>query len=210
MKPSLWIDADARRRLESVITEAEQHTEGEIVLMVVRACDAYEGVGWRVGVSLAVLASLGVAALDPTPAPLFVLAAQGVALLAGHGLAHLEPLRRHLLPHALVERRVAERARRAFAERGLERTRARTGILLFVAALERRVVVLGDVGIDAALDPDESWQQVIDLAVAGLREGGAVEGLEAALRRCAEMLARHVPALVPRIDQLPDAVVVED
>jgi putative membrane protein len=210
MKPSEWIDAEARRRLEAVITDAEQRTEGEIVLMVVRACDAYEGVGWRVGVTLALLAALGMIAWEPTLSPLLVLAVQAVALRAGHGRARLEPLRRRRLPAALVERRLAERARRAFAERGLERTRARTGILLLVAQLERRVVVLGDVGIDAVLDPDESWQQVIALAVAGLREGRAVEGLEAALGRCAEMLARHVPAQTPRVDQLPDAVVIED
>jgi putative membrane protein len=80
-----------------------------------------------------------------------------------------------------------------------------------VAALfERRVVVLGDEGIDRALDPDESWQAVVDLAVAGLRSGAAADGLEAAVRRCGAILARHLPPPLPNPDELPNALVLEE
>jgi len=210
MRPGELIDAEGRTRLEAVITELEHHTEGEVVLVVVHACDEYGSVGWRVGVTFAAIAYLA-AELFVAPLPHWAyLGIQALALLLGHGVARIEAVRRVLLPRALVEQRLAERARRAFAEQGLERTRGRTGVLLLVSTLERRVVVLGDSGIDAVLDPDESWQQVIDLAVAGLREGRAVEGLETALRRCGEMLAHHVPPRTPRADQLPNAVVIEE
>ncbi len=210
MRPGELIDAEGRARLEAAITELERTTEGEVVLVVVGACDEYGSVGWRVGVTFAAIAYLA-AGLFVAPLPHWAyLAIEALAVLAGHGVARIEAVRRVLLPRALVEQRLAERARRAFAERGLERTRGRTGVLLLVSTLERRVAVLGDSGIHAALDPDESWQQVIDLAVDGLRGGRAVEGLEAALRRCGEMLARHVPPRSPRVDQLPNAVVIED
>src|SRR5690606_38102160 len=102
-------------------------------------------------------------------------------------------------------------ARRCFREQGLTRTRGRTGILLFVALRERRVVVLADAGIHRVLDPDERWEQVVDLVRAGLRDGRAVEGLEAGVRRCGEILARHVPVDPARdLDELPNAIVVED
>lgn len=208
MRASELIDPAALQHLEAVVAEAERETGGEIVVAVVRACDEYGAVGWRLGVALAALVFLGLGWLVPPLPWTAYLAAQAAALGLGHALARVEAVRRALLPPALVERRVAERARRCFAEEGLTRTRGRTGILLFVALLEHRVVVLADEGIHRALDPDESWQQVVDLAVAGLREGRAVEGLEAAVRRCGEILARHLPAAVPNPDELPNRLVV--
>jgi putative membrane protein len=208
VRASELIDPAALQHLEAVVAEAERETGGEIVVAVVRACDEYGAVGWRLGVALAALVFLGLGWLVPPLPWTAYLAAQAAALALGHGVARLEAVRRALLPPALVERRVAERARRCFAEEGLRRTRGRTGILLFVALLERRVVVLADEGIHRVLDPDESWQQVVDLAVAGLREGRAVEGLEAAVRRCGEILARHLPAAERNPNELPNRLVV--
>jgi putative membrane protein len=177
---------------------------------VVRACGEYGGAGWRLGVLLAALAFLALVLFAPPLASGFYLGVQAVALALGHGAARLDSVRRRLLPGALVEQRVAERARRAFLENGLTRTSGRTGILIFVALLERRVVVLADEGIDRVLEAGESWQEVVGLALRGLREGRAVEGLEAAVRRCGEILDRHVPAPSRNPDELPNALVLED
>jgi putative membrane protein len=210
MRPTRLVDPAARQRLETTLFEVERHTRGEVVVVVVRACDEYGSAGWRLGVMLAALAFVALVVFAPPDTPWHLLAAQALALAAGHALARIDAIRRSLLPQPLVETRVAERARRAFAENGLAATRERTGILLFVALLERRVVVLADEGIHRALDPDERWQQVVDLAVAGLREGRAVDGLEAAVARCGEILARHVPAAEHDVDELPNRVVLED
>ena len=211
MRPSQLFDAAARQRLESAVVEAERATGGELVVAVVHACDEYGSAGWWAGCALAALAFLALGIFLPALPWTAYLAAQAAALAAGHGLARLDGVRRRLLPQRLVARRVAERARRCFAENGLARTRGRTGVLIFVALLERRVVVLADEGIHRALDPDESWQQVVDLAVDGLRRGQPVEGIEAAVRRCGEILARHLPAISPNPNELPNPpVVLED
>jgi putative membrane protein len=208
MHASELIDPAARQHLETVVAEAEQRTGGEIVVAVAPACDEYGSVGWRLGVALAALVFLAMGwFLPPLPWTAY-LAAQAATLALAHAFARLDPVRRALLPGDLVEQRVAQRARRCFAEEGLTRTRGRTGILIFVALLERRVVVLGDEGIDRVLDPDESWRQVVELAVAGLRAGRAAEGLEAAVRRCGEILARHLPAVAANPDELPNHVVM--
>ena len=208
MKVSKLIDPAARQRIEAAIAEQERRSGGEIVVAVVGACDEYGSAGWRLGAALAALAFLGLG-LFARPLPWTAyLAAQGVALAVGHGLARAEGVRRWLLPHHLAERRVIERARRCFAEQGLTRTRGRTGILILAALLERRVVVLADEGIHRALGPDESWQEVVELAVAGMRERRPVPGLEAAVRRCGEILAAHLPAPAVNPDELPNAVVV--
>jgi len=204
------IDPADRLRLEASVVEAERATAGELVVCVVGACDEYGSLGWRLGVTLAALALLAGAAIWSEATSLDLLGMQCAALLLGHGLARLAPLRRALLPEALLERHVAERARAAFAEHGLTRTVGRTGILLFVALLERRVVVLADEGIHQVLGPDESWQEVVDLATAGLRSGHAADGLEAAIRRCGEILRAHLPAAPRHLNELPNAIVLED
>jgi putative membrane protein len=209
--PARLLDAEARARLADAVRDAERVTRGEIVLAVVRACDEYGSAPWRLGVLLAVIATCGLAAVAE-PLPWWaVLSAQALAIAAAHAASRIDAVRRHLLPPALVEQRVQERARSAFLENGLARTRERTGILVFVALLERRVVVLADRGIHAALDPEESWEEVVELALQGLRSGRASEGLLAAIRRCGEILARHCPASQQRdVDELPNAVVIED
>lgn len=210
MRASDWLDPAARQHLEAVVAEAERTTGGEIVVAVVGACDRDAALGWRLGVVLAATLFLGLGWLAPPLPWTGYLAAQAAALGVGHALARSATLRRALLPDALVEQRVAARARRCFAEEGLVRTRGRTGILIFVALLERRVVVLGDEGIDRVLDAGETWQQVVDLATAGLRAGRIVEGLEAAVRRCGEILSRHLPAAASDTDELPNRLVVLD
>jgi putative membrane protein len=208
MRASELIDPASRQHLEAVVAEAERTTGGEIVVAVVHACDEYGALGWQLGAALAAVVFLALGwFVAPLPWTAY-LASQVAAMALGHGIGRIEPVRRALLPAGLVEERVAQRARRCFAEQGLTRTRGRTGILLFVALLEHRVLVLADEGIDRALGPDESWQQVVDLAVAGLREGRAVEGLEAAVRRCGEILARHLPAAAENPDELPNRLVV--
>jgi putative membrane protein len=209
--PGRLLDVEARRHLAEAVRAAERRTRGEIVLMVVRACDEYGSAGWRLGVALAVAAFCGLHAFA-APQPWWVyLLAQLAGLLLGHALARFDPLRRLLLGPRLAEERVHERARSAFLENGLARTHGRTGILLFVALLERRVVVLADAGIHGVLDPGESWEEVVELALEGLRSGRAVQGLEAAIGRCGEILVHHFPVSPERnTDELPNAVVIED
>lgn len=210
MRPSELIDPADRLRIESAVIDAERSTAGEIVVAVVHECDEYGSAGWRFGVTLAALVYLLLAS-SASGLPLWAyLAAQGVALAVGHLLGRRDGLRRRFISETLMETRVAERAQRAFAENGLQRTARRTGILIFVALLERRVVVLADEGIDMVLDPGEAWGDVVELALQGLRTGRAADGLIAAVQRCGKILAHHLPAPERNVDELPNAVVMED
>lgn len=199
-----------RMRIETAVQEAELGHSGEIVVVVVDACDEYGSAGWRFACVLAALALLGLGWLRPETTLAGLLGAQALALAAGHWLARRPALRRRLLPEPLVAQRVHERAMRAFAEHGLARTRGRTGVLLLLSALERRVVVLADEGVQRVLAPEERWEDVVALATAGLREGRAADGIVAAVRRCGEILARVVPQDGASPDELPRALVVEE
>lgn len=210
MRPTKLVSPEDRLRIETAIAEAERETSGEIKVVVVQACDAYAFVPWRLGVLLAALVLLAVVVRgDDVPAAA-LLGAQAVALGAGLLLGRLPAVRHHLVSDAVQEARVGERARQAFAEHGLARTQNRTGILVFVTLLEHRVVVLADEGIHRALGPGERWEDVVGLVLDGIRSGRAADGLLAAVRRCGEILAAHLPPPPVQADEIRNLVVLED
>jgi len=208
--PSVLLDPADRLRIEGAVLEAERNTAGEIVVAVVGSCAEYESAGWRLGAALALLGFLGAWIFAPEIGLGILLGAQAVGLVLGHLLARIQRIRRSLVSDRLMQECAERRAWSAFAENGLARTAQRTGILIFVALFEHRVILLGDEGVDQVLDPDESWEEVVDLLLDGVREQRATEGILAAVRRCGEILQMHLPAPPRNLDQLPTALILED
>jgi putative membrane protein len=161
-------------------------------------------------VAVALLGSLGAAIFAPEIGLGGLLGVQAVGLVLGHLLARIQLLRRAMISERFMQECAERRAWGAFAENGLARTAERTGILIFVALFEHRVIVLGDEGVDRVLDPEESWEEVVDLLLAGVREKRATEGILAAVQRCGEMLQTHLPAAPRTPNQLPTALILED
>ncbi|MEK7703528.1 MAG: hypothetical protein AAB426_01105, partial [Myxococcota bacterium] len=140
---------DERGRIEAAVAEVERHTAGEIVVAVVHECHRYGSSRalatglWSLGLTLLVYAVV------PTLPAIWLIATE--VPLAGLVWAALswQPLRRLLLPATHAQAAVAARAMQLFAERGVYDTRDRSGLLIVIAELERRVVILGDTGIHA-------------------------------------------------------------
>jgi putative membrane protein len=210
IRPSALLDPADRLRIEGAVLEAEQNTAGEIVVAVVGSCAEYGSAGWRLGVAMALLGFLGAAIFAAEFGLGILLAVQAVGLGLGHLLARIQIVRRSLISDGFMQACAERRAWSAFAENGLARTAERTGILIFVALFEHRVIVLGDEGVDQVLDPDESWEEVVDLLLAGVQEKRAAEGILAAVRRCGEILQTHLPAAPKTLNQLPTALILED
>jgi putative membrane protein len=98
---------------------------------------------------------------------------------------------------------VQRAAELAFHQLGMVETRGRTGILIYVSLLERRVVVLADRGIHARV-AEGTWDGVVARVVEGIRRGQADDGLVEGIRLCGEILARHVPPQPNDPNELPD------
>jgi putative membrane protein len=210
MRPSELLGADGRERIVAAVREAEKTTSGEIVVAVVRQCDEYGAAGWRCGATLAALAYLGAALFLPSLATSAYLAIQVAALGLGHLAARIAPIRRVFISEATMQERAERRAAAAFAELGLRHTERQVGILILVALLEHRVVVLADRGINEALGPDESWEEIVELVLSGIRSGQPADGIVAAVGRCGEILAHPLPASANDRDEIRRELVIED
>lgn len=212
MKPERLLDPAARLRLEARIAEGERAASGELAFVVAGACDAYASLPWRLGVAFAGLALLGLALFAPGRPPLELAGAQALALALGHLATRSAAVRRALLREAAMERRVLARARRAFAESGLARAPGRSGMLLFVALLERRVVLLVDEGLVRGMgDEDKARCRSAARGVAtALRRGDAARALEAAAQELARVLRARLPGAPRSFADLPPPLVVSE
>lgn len=207
--PIPFSDSDLEA-IRVAVAEAEKGTSGEIVPYVVDASDEYLGAAWKGAAFGALLGALAGWAVHRWGGfwgtHLFawmVLPPAGGAAL-GYLAALLPALRRWLAGPELLELRTRRRAEAAFLEEEVFRTRDRTGILIFVSLFEHRVVVLGDSGINSKVEPRE-WDEVVRLAVAGIRRGRPGEALAEAVRACGVLLARQGVARRPDdSDELAD------
>ena len=210
MKPSAHIDPADRLRIEEAVLRAETRTAGEIVVLVTDACDGYRGARWRASLLFALWVSCAWVAFGPSSEAVVLLVLQGFCLLLGQLLCRFDPILRLFLPEALMERRARQRAAAGFHEHGLARTEGRSGVLLFVSLLEHRVIVLGDSGVNALLDPDESWEGVVAAVLPLAKSGALTEGLLRGVENIGAILARHLPAPARNPDELPTALVIDE
>ena len=100
-------------------------------------------------------------------------------------------------------------AERTFRKLGVARTRARNGVLIFVAPTRRKVAVIGDIGVHAKMAPD-FWSAVVDRMIADFRRGDRTAGLVAAVELLGNALAALFPISAGDVNELTDSVSVNE
>ncbi len=189
---------DFGSRIEALVGELEQHTQAEIVVVAARRSGSYRDVRWAVacGAALVTLFAVVFSPIDfhPLNLPVFMGAAGWLAWwLAGRSPALL----RGLTGARRREAQLLEAARACFVEEVVHGTRDRTGLLVYVSELERRALLLRDLGIDGAV-PGAAWNGM-DLGVRDLA------GLEALMKAAGAVLAEHLPAGEDNPNEIPNA-----
>jgi uncharacterized membrane protein len=99
-------------------------------------------------------------------------------------------------------------AERAFRRLQMSRTRARNGVLIFIAPSRRKLAVLGDVGVQAKVAPD-LWSRVVDRMIADFRRGDRTAGLVAAVQILADALSAVFPTGPHDVNELTNSVTFE-
>jgi len=221
-----------RARIADAIAAAEARTSGEIYCVLAQRSSDYRLVPlvWAALAALLVPATFTLSGLRPHAWPwigepwwtgeatladldravatglLAVLAAQ-VAAFALVWLATLaEPIRLALVPPAYKRDRVRRSAFDQFIARGMQRTRERTGVLIYASLAERQVEVIADEGIYSRAAP-AVWDEAVRVLVQGAHDGRVADGLVEAVALSGSVLAAHFPPRDDDRNELPDHVV---
>lgn len=221
----LPISDEDRARIVAAVAKAEAESDGEVVTVVAPRSDAYHDVGLHYAVLAMLLAPAGAAVVpqswidwwlsqifgwgataDFRLLMLLVLAKMiFVFLVVRYGLAWM-PLRMALTPKGTKHRRVRRRAVETFKVTTEQRTKGRTGILLYLSLLERRAEIVADEAIHSQVDP-EVWGEAMAALIAEMKAGRPGEGMVRAVEKIGEVLAKCLPPQAENPNELPDRLI---
>jgi len=118
-------------------------------------------------------------------------------------IANAQFIDRLIIPRSVMRRKVNERAARYFTEAGIFNTRERTGILIFISLMERRVELLADKGINKKIS-QEQWTSIVNHIVEGVKLNKFVEYLIESISECGKILEKHFPVQADDKNELKD------
>lgn len=217
MDPHRFFSEGDREAVRRATADAETRTSGEIVPVAVGACDDYDEAAWKLAALGALLTALAVGLVHffggfwgGSGLLWITLPAAGGGAVGFLGGRWIPALRRAVLSADTIDTRVERRARQAFLEEEVFATRERTGILIFLALFERRVVVLGDSGINRAVDQQE-WEGIVARLATGIRSERPGPALVDAIAECGRLLEKHGVEIRPDdVDELADGLRMEE
>ena len=211
-----FTDAE-RERIRQAVQQAERVTKGEIVPMIVSASALYLEAGYRMGLILALLSLALLLTIEIYWLPWgwhagnagWLLLAVVVSYGLGQWLGRAPMVVRLVTSRERMAHKVTLRAEQAFYKHGLHNTKGRTGILILVSMLERRVHVLADKGINDHV-PVGTWDGMVNGILDGIRTGQATDAICSAITKCGVLLAEVAPTgSGDNPDELPDELIQE-
>ncbi len=218
-------------RVAQAIAAAEGQTSGEIFCVVAQRVSSYRDVplGWAAACALVLPLLLVPLGFDPAWIPGLAdswetahMAAREVTIgkalgayavlqaalfLAVFMIVSIRPVRFALTPRPMRRARVRRAAMQQFLAHGLQFTDQRTGVLIFAALEDHRVEIVADKGIHDRVDR-EVWGDAVEAMTRQMKAGRPVEGFEAAVALCGQVLGREFPPRPAERNELADRLVV--
>jgi putative membrane protein len=215
------------RKIEAAVQAAEARTSGEIVCILSHEVSSYRETplawaaaaalllpplarlaGWRPGGLLGLATdwtASQVGAVDTLIAhSLDSYAVVQVLLFAiTAAIVTIPPVRRRLTPTPLKRHRVHRAAMQQFLATGLHASADRTGVVIFASQADRRVELLADDAIHAAVG-DVAWNAAVKAVQDGMRRRDPASGFVQAIQICGDALAEHCPSTGPHANALSD------
>ncbi|WBO23019.1 TPM domain-containing protein [Sphingomonas abietis] len=220
----MFNDTD-RIRVGEAVTRAEAHSDGEIVTVVAAESDRYDDVVVH-GAVLALFLAIAVVAAAPaffvlildrtiggwvawTPGELLAILLCGLAVtfLAARWLFGVPPIRMALTPAATKGRRVRRRALLLFRLATENRTRAKTGVLLYLSLAEHRAEIVADAAIASKVKP-EMWGAAMAALIDAVKDGRPGDGMVESVTMIGQILAEHFPRSPDDTNELPDRLIL--
>ncbi len=98
-----------------------------------------------------------------------------------------------------------QRAEEVFLKLGMQKTKDRTGVLIYVAAKDHKLAVVGDEGINKVVGKD-FWEAEKELLIEHFSRGDYYEGLLKVVGMVGEQLKQFFPKKPGDTNELPDEV----
>ena len=192
--------------MPKLVAQLEADSSVEVVVVAAEQSGSYGDVEAHAAFAFCVLGLL-FAIHGPIEFSVDLLVAWAVLFYAAGLLiaARIAPLHRLLTSRRRRHNQVVDRARAAFFVERIASTRERTGILLYLSALEREAVILTDTGVDARVPA-----ALFHTLQAGWGACASLPQLEekvlAQLPQLAQPLSQALPRALDDINELPDEV----
>jgi putative membrane protein len=204
-----FFNSEEQQQIEAAVKAAENKTSGEIVPMVVDQSYDYPRAELIGGGMMALAFALFVSWAVGDESIWWFLPVFFVVFFIFQPLVrNLPSLKRKLIRPEELDEEVYEKALVSFVEQGLHETRDKTGILILISLFEHRVQVLADSGINAKV-PEHTWEEIVEVIIAGLKTDTACEAVCQAVERCGELLKEHFPVQADDENELPNLIIEE-
>jgi putative membrane protein len=209
-----------KEKIKQAVKEAESHTSGEIATAFIKESDdyaVYELVfAVMAGLTYFIVLMFFSGSIEeaikrmtweysPNQLVMFYGFSTFLVISLFYLLANLPFIDRLVVPKAVMQRKVNQRAVRHFMESGVYNTKDRTGILIFISYLERRVELLADKGISEKI-PQENWNAVVAHIVEGIKSHQLADHLANSIRECGKLLTEHFPIQPDDVNELKDDI----
>jgi uncharacterized membrane protein len=97
-------------------------------------------------------------------------------------------------------------ARDQFQKLGMQATRERNGVLIFVVPRARKFAVIGDEGVHQKCG-DQFWQQLVERMRLHFQNGNFTDALVETIQETGQLLAGHFPKTSAPRNELPDEII---
>ena len=104
------------------------------------------------------------------------------------------------------EEEALPRAQKKFLELGMQKTRERNAVLIFVAPREQKFAVIGDEGIHQKCG-EQFWQELVEKMRKHFQHEEFTDALVEAIESTGQLLARYFPKSSDAGNELPDEIV---
>ena len=214
-----FLNEEDRKKIRDAVEEAEKGTGGEIVTAIIEESDNYSAREMFFGICIGfityfllipargslerIIDSMFWTDSVNLISTLMIVLSFFCACIA-YVLAQIPAIDRLLIGKKAMAEAVRRRAMRHFAESAVYDTVDRTGVLLFISVLERRVELIADKGINKRVE-DNLWDGIVSELVRGLREKQGADAIVKALKSIGSILAEMVPPREDDVNELGNA-----
>ncbi len=190
-------------RIAAAIASAEARTAAEIVAAILPRADTYRVTALLAAFAVVSLGSVGAALLLPHAVSLYGFIGVTILAIVIYLLCEHTALGIWLTVPAARHRACLTRARLIFLAHGIDATRDRLGLLIFVGVAEHHIEILPDRGI-AAVVPASRWADLVTDFTAGIGKAGLEASLTNLIAAVSGELAPHFPPTADQANDLPD------